>query len=159
MNRTQQAQKMKTIMQQFEQRHRRKIKQEELAEALNISEQKVGQIRAASNPLVSLDQSLGGEDNNTIADFLVDPQEVTVEEGYLQEELQSEVEAALNFLTERERFVITRYFGLGAEEETSLEAIGQTIRLSRERVRQIRNQALQKIREGTQGERLVDYLL
>jgi RNA polymerase primary sigma factor len=64
----------------------------------------------------------------------------------------------MDLLSPRERNIVMRYYGLGAQETASLETIGQDINLSRERVRQIRNQALTKMRQQGHGERLVDYL-
>ena len=61
-------------------------------------------------------------------------------------------------LTSREKDIVTRYYGLGGEESTSLEAIGEDINLSRERVRQIRNDALRKMRHAVAGTNLADYL-
>jgi len=156
-NRSQQAQKMKRIAQDLEQRHKRQVKEEEIAEALNLSNRKMGQIRAASRPMVSLDQSLY-DDDATLAETLVNPDEITPEQGYVQDELEREMAEALELLTPREKDIVSRYYGLGREETASLEAIGQDINLSRERVRQIRNQALSKIRQAVNGDKLVDYL-
>jgi RNA polymerase primary sigma factor len=156
-NRSQQAQKMKRIAQDLEQQYKRQIKEEEIAEELNLSNRKMGQIRAASRPMVSLDQSLY-DDDATLAETLVNPDEITPEQGYVLDELQREMAEALELLTPRERDIVSRYYGLGREETASLEAIGQDINLSRERVRQIRNQALSKIRQAVNGDKLVDYL-
>ncbi len=66
--------------------------------------------------------------------------------------------AALRLLSSRERSIVVRYYGLGEEDCASLETIGQDINLSRERVRQIRNSALAKIRKTDAGARLLTYL-
>lgn len=156
-NRSQQAQKMKRIAQNLEQKHHRPIQEDEIAEALSLTSRKMGQIRAASRPMISLDQSLY-DDETTLADSIVDPEKVDPEQGYINDELEREMDAALDLLSHRERDIVMRYYGLGNQEAASLEAIGQDINLSRERVRQIRNQALAKIKQAVNGEKLVDYL-
>jgi RNA polymerase primary sigma factor len=156
-NRSQQAQRMKRVAQELEQKLQRPIQEEEIAERMSLSNKKMGQIRAASRPLVSLDQSFY-DDESTMGETLVDGENVDPEEGYVQEELEREMEAALDLLSPREKEIVTRYYGLGSTEASSLEAIGQDISLSRERVRQIRNQALAKIRQAVSGDKLFDYL-
>jgi RNA polymerase primary sigma factor len=156
-NRSQQAQRIKKVAQNLEQRHHRKISEEEIAEAMEMSSRKMGQIRAASRPMLSLDQSVY-DDDATLADTLADPEDSTPEESFVDDELSREMAQALELLNPRERDIVMRYYGLGTEETSSLEAIGQDINLSRERVRQIRNQALNKIRQTVAGEKLVDYL-
>ena len=156
-NRSQQAQRMKRVSQALEQRHKRTIRDVEIAEAMSLDPFKMGQIRAASRPLMSLDQPLY-DDDVTLADTLSDPEDPTPDEGYVTDELVQELTDAMRLLTPRERNIVVRYYGLGAVETSSLETIGQDINLSRERVRQIRNQALAKMREHGHGARLVDYL-
>ncbi len=156
-NRSQQAQKIKRKAQELEQKHQRPVMEEEIAEALQLSTRKMGQIRAASRPMVSLDQSIY-DDDATLADTLVNAEDPNPEQGYISDELNQEVCEALDLLTLRERDIVMRYYGLGDQETSSLEAIGQDINLSRERVRQIRNQALKKIRQAVNGEKLVDFL-
>jgi len=156
-NRSQQAQRMKRVSQALEQRHKRTIRDVEIAEAMSLDPFKMGQIRAASRPLMSLDQPLY-DDDVTLADTLSDPEDQTPDEGYVTDELVQELADAMRLLTPRERNIVIRYYGLGAVQTSSLETIGQDINLSRERVRQIRNQALAKMREHGHGARLVDYL-
>ncbi|MFH1845705.1 MAG: RNA polymerase sigma factor RpoD/SigA [bacterium] len=156
-NRSQQAQKMRRVAQQLEQKYQRPIKEDEIADVLNLTTQKMGQIRAASRPVVSLDQSVY-DDDSTLAETLENLTDVNPENGFILGELEGEMAAALDLLPPRERDIIVRYYGLGKAESSSLEAIGQDINLSRERVRQIRNQALAKIRIAVGGDRLVDYL-
>jgi RNA polymerase primary sigma factor len=156
-NRSQQAQKFKRVAQNLEQKHGRQIKDEEIAEVMSLSNRKMGQIRAASRPMMSLDQSMY-DDDATLADTLINPDDLTPEDDFILDELQAEMGRALALLTDRERDIVVRYYGLGTAETSSLEAIGQDINLSRERVRQIRNQALAKIRQAVGQEKLVDYL-
>ncbi len=156
-NRTQQAHKMRRLTVNLEQKYQREIKDEEVAEAMDLSLGKMRQIAAASRAMVSIDDSPYGEDV-PLAETLSDPDEITPEQGYEQQELAREVSLALDVLDPRERSIVTRYYGLGKEEAWSLEAIGQELGLSRERVRQIRNQALERMRQATQGQVLSDFL-
>jgi RNA polymerase primary sigma factor len=156
-NRSQQAQKMKRVAQKLEQAHKRSIREDEIAEAMSLDPRKMGQIRAASRPLMSLDQPLY-DDETTLADTIASEDELTPDEGYVAGELEKELADAMALLSPREKDIVARYYGLGAEETASLETIGQDINLSRERVRQIRNQALAKMRQHGHGSRLVDYL-
>jgi RNA polymerase primary sigma factor len=156
-NRTQQAQKMKRVAQVLEQRHKRKVSEEEIAAVLKLAPKKMHQIRAASRPLVSIDESLY-DDDLCLGEMLVDGKSLNPEQGYLENELQVEMSAALGYLNRRERSIIARYYGLDDEEPASLETIGHAIHLSRERVRQIRNQALTKLRQAVVTNRLKELL-
>ena len=156
-NRSQQAQRMKRVSQNLEQKHKRKVGEDEIAEAMSLDIRKMGQIRAASRPLVSLDQPLY-DDDVTLADTLADPEDPTPDQNYVTGELMQELSDAMDLLSAREKNIVIRYYGLGSQETASLETIGQDINLSRERVRQIRNQALSKMRQHGHGDRLVDYL-
>ena len=157
-NRTQQAQRMKKAAQRLEQKHHRKADEEEIATELGLTTRKMNQIRNASRPLASLDESVYEEEGVTLADTLTDPDALSPESHFVEGEMLKEMEAALGLLSPRERSIIVRYYGIGEDEPQSLEVIGQDIDLSRERVRQIRNQALGKIRQAVAGGRLVDYL-
>lgn len=156
-NRSQQAQRMKKVSQKMEQKLHRKVDETEIAAEMSLDVRKMNQIMAASKPLMSLDQPLY-EDDVTLADTLADPDELTPDQGFVVGELEQELTDAMTDLTDREKDIVTRYYGLGSAETASLETIGQDINLSRERVRQIRNQALSKMRQRGRGERLVDYL-
>ncbi len=156
-NRSQQAQKMKRISQKLEQRHGRTVREDEIAEEMSLDPRKMNQIRAASRPLMSLDQPLY-DDETTLADTLSGEDDLTPAQGYEVGELERELSDAMALLSPREKDIVCRYYGLGSEETASLETIGQDISLSRERVRQIRNQALAKMRQHGHGARLVDYL-
>ncbi len=156
-NRSQQAQRMKRVSQNLEQKHHRKVAESEIAEEMSLDMRKMNQIRAASKPLVSLDKPLY-DDDVTLADTLADPDELTPDQSFIVDELEQELSDAMTSLTDREKDIVVRYYGLGSIETCSLETIGQDINLSRERVRQIRNQALSKMRQQGRGERLVDYL-
>ncbi len=157
-NRTQQAHKMKKTRRRIEQELKRPANDEEVAAELGLTMRKMNQIRNASRPLTSLDESVFDDESVSLAETLSDPEELTPEEFLLTGEMLVEMRAALGKLTPRECSIIVRYYGLGDDEPASLETIGQDIALSRERVRQIRNQALGKIRHTVTGGRLIDYL-
>jgi RNA polymerase primary sigma factor len=148
---------MKRVSQKLEQKLQRNVAEDEIAEVMELDPRKMNQIRAASKPLVSLDKPLY-EDDVTLADTLSDPVDLTPDDRYVAGELMEELNDAMSLLSPREKDIVIRYYGLGSEETASLETIGQDINLSRERVRQIRNQALNKMRQHGHGDRLVDYL-
>ena len=156
-NRSQQAQRMKRVSQQLEQKLQRNVAEDEIAEQMELDPRKMNQIRAASKPLISLDKPLY-EDDVTLADTLANPDDLPPDDHFVAGELVEELADAMSLLSAREKDIVTRYYGLGSEETASLETIGQDINLSRERVRQIRNQALNKMRQHGHGDRLVDYL-
>lgn len=156
-NRSQQAQKIKRTAQKLEQKHGRPANDDEIAEQLQLTVRKMGQIKAASRPMVSLDQGMY-DDDVALSETLIDPDELNPEDGFVVNELRKEMVEALDLLSPRERNIVMRYYGLGELETSSLEAIGQDINLSRERVRQIRNQALKKMRQAVSGEKLQDFL-
>lgn len=157
-NRTQQAQRMKKAARRLEQNSGRKSREEDIAEELGLTLRKMNQISNASRPMASLDDSVYDDDGVTLAETLTDPDNLDPEEMFVTVEMLQELGSALQMLAERERSIIVRYYGLGEEEPQSLETIGQDISLSRERVRQIRNQALRRIQKAASGSRLVDYL-
>jgi RNA polymerase primary sigma factor len=134
----------------LEQEHGRMVSEAEIAAVLDIPLGKMHQIRSASQPMVSIDESHNTGDYS-LAETLVDVDSPNPEKEYVERELQYEMNAALRSLSIRERSIVDRYYGLGEEDATSLETIGQEFNLSRERVRQIRNNALAKIRGTTAG--------
>lgn len=157
-NRAQQAQKLRKISNRLEQTRGGGVHQEELAKKLDISVTKLNEINAVLRPLLSLDESVHDDDSQPLQEVLADPDDTTPEDDYVQDELHDQLVEAMAKLSDRERNIVIRYYGLGDEESTSLEAIGEDINLSRERVRQIRNDALRKMRHAVAGAGLTDYL-
>jgi RNA polymerase primary sigma factor len=157
-NRAQQAQKLRKINNRLEQERGGSVHQEELAKELDITVNKLNEINAVLRPLLSLDESVHDDDSQPLQEILASPDDTTPEEDFVQKELHAQLLGAMGKLTDRERDIVTRYYGLGDEESTSLEAIGDDIKLSRERVRQIRNDALRKMKQAVSGAGLADYL-
>ncbi|MHC4829623.1 MAG: sigma-70 family RNA polymerase sigma factor [Planctomycetota bacterium] len=157
-NRAQQAQKLRKINNRLEQERGGSVHEEELAKELDITVNKLNEINAVLRPLLSLDESVHDDDSQPLQEILADPEDTTPEDDFVQEELHAQLLTAMEKLTDRERDIVTRYYGLGDEESTSLEAIGEDINLSRERVRQIRNDALRKMKQAVSGAGLADYL-
>ncbi len=141
----------------LEQQRMAGVPDDELAAGVDLTPEKVAQIRAACRPNVALDTS-SYEEGFALADVLSDPEAVLPLEALEQTALNQELDLALAQLSDRERKIIECYYGLGANPRMSLEAIGDSILLSRERVRQIRNRAFEKIRQCHQGKVLAEFL-
>jgi len=156
-NRAQQAQKIQRVRNRLEQQRQRPVYQDEIASALGIGGGKLQQIQAAISPNVSFDFSPHAEDA-PLSDTLEDPRVDTPEDQFIFQELQQDLTTALDALTPRERQIICRYYGLDDHAAVPLETIGRDIQLTRERVRQIRNQALAKMRRAHRDRRLLEYL-
>lgn len=156
-NRARESTRINKLERQLEQEKMGRIEDQELSELVGISPRKVARIRAAARPNISLDEGLH-DDGPGLAEILTDPDEVLQSENLEREELGRELEAVLERLDDRERQIIESYYGLGSRPRQSLEVIGNSIRLSRERVRQIRNRAFAKIRDCYGGQVLTEYL-
>jgi len=156
-NRAREATRITKIERALEQQKMSAVLDEELAEQVDLTPGKVAQIRATCRPNLPLDEP-AGEEAPSLADTISDPDEPLPQDILEQDSLHRELDRALAILSTRERHILERYYGLGAAPRMSLEAIGVSIRLSRERVRQIRNRAFAKIRECYSGQVLAEYL-
>ncbi len=156
-NRAREATKIAKQERLLEQQRMSMVGDEDLADAVELPAAKVAQIRAACRPNVALNES-SFDDAPTLADVLADPDAILPAEALEKSELNHELDLALAQLSTRERRIIECYYGLGATPRMSLEAIGESVMLSRERVRQIRNRAFEKIRDCYQGQVLAEFL-
>ena len=121
----------------FEQEHERTPSPEELANELELPKEKVTDTLRVAGRHVSVDAPFADGEDNSLLDVLVNPDSPNADRGLINESLSTEVDRALETLTERERDIIKYFFGIGCSEMT-LEEIGEKFDLTRERVRQIK---------------------
>ena len=126
---------------------------EEIAARLNISVQEVTETMTISNTHVSLDEPYaGGKDDTTLVDHLPAESTVSPDEQTYASALSDDLGRALGTLPERERVVLTMYFGLGGKEPMTLDAIGDVLHLTRERIRQIKEKAIDRLRHSPRAQ-------
>lgn len=131
---------------------------EQIAEELSISEAQVEDLLASGQPTVSLDTKFRDDDEHSMLDMMMDEEQESPDTQVMKGSLKAEVASVLGSLDAREEEVIRLYFGLDEDEdEMTLEAIGTSFGLTRERVRQIKERALNKLRHPGQGQRLIHY--
>ena len=141
----------------FEQEHERTPSPEELAVVLDIPKEKVSDTLRVSGRHVSVDAPFADGEDNNLLDVLVNTDSPNADRGLINESLSIEVERALATLTERERDIIKYFFGIGCSEMT-LEEIGEKFGLTRERVRQIKEKAIRRLRQSSRSKLLKSYL-
>lgn len=152
-NRIQKA--FSTLEQQFE----REPSAEELAEMLDMDLEEVSATLGISARHVSMDTPLSEGEDNTLLDVLENPNaEKTDGELDHKESLKTEIDRSLKTLTERQKEVICYFFGIGVDHPMSLEDIGEKFNLTRERVRQIKDKAITKLRTTNRCKLLRTYL-
>lgn len=144
-----------TLEQQFE----REPSAEELAEMLDMDLEEVSATLGISARHVSMDTPLSEGEDNTLLDVLENPNaEKTDGELDHKESLKTEIDRSLKTLTERQKEVICYFFGIGVDHPMSLEDIGEKFNLTRERVRQIKDKAITKLRTTNRCKLLRTYL-
>ncbi len=149
--------KINKALAHFEQEHERTPSPEELARELDLPSDKVADTMRVSGRHVSVDAPFAeGEDNNLL-DVLVNSDSPNADRMLINESLTTEVERALATLTDRERDIIKYFFGIGYPEMT-LEEIGDKFGLTRERVRQIKEKAVRRLRSTSRSKLLKSYL-
>ena len=149
--------KINKAFSKFEQEQERIPTPEELADVLEISKEKISDTLRVAGRHVSVDAPfVEGEDNNLL-DVLVNNDSPIADRGLIGESLSTEIDRALATLTDRERDIIKLFFGIGGQEMT-LEEIGEQFGLTRERVRQIKEKAIRRLRHSTRSKLLKGYL-
>lgn len=143
-----------TLEQEFE----REPSASELAEELDMSLFEVADTLKISGRHLSMDAPFAQGEDNRLLDVIQDERTPLPDNELMRESLSKEVERALNTLTEREAEVIRLYFGLGREHSLTLEEIGEKFQLTRERVRQIKEKAIRRLRHTTRSKALRAYL-
>lgn len=131
---------------------------EEIANRLELSENEVSDTLKISNTHLSLDQPFSVSEDNSLIDILEDEYQPGPDEALLDMSLKLEIEKALDTLTPREAEVINLYFGLNSEKALTLEEIGARFNLTRERVRQIKEKAIRRLRHASRSRSLRAYL-
>ena len=149
--------KINKISNKFEQEFERKPSIAEIAEEINLSQERVSDAIKGNNRHVSMDAPLTDGNDNGLADLLQGNDGQDIDTHLLLESLREELKLALNILDERERFVIEAFYGINQPEMT-LQEIGAKKGLTRERARQIREKAIRKLRKNTQNKLLKNYL-
>jgi RNA polymerase primary sigma factor len=141
----------------FEQEHERKPSAEELAESLELPADKVADTMRVSGRHVSVDAPFVDGEDNSLLDVLVNSDSPNADRTLIMESLSREIHRALATLTERESDIIRLFFGIGCQEMT-LEEIGERFGLTRERVRQIKEKAIRRLRHTSRSKLLKTYL-
>jgi RNA polymerase primary sigma factor len=143
-----------TLEQEFE----REPSASELAEELDMSLFEVSDTLKISGRHLSMDAPFAQGEDNRLLDVIQDNRQPTPDSGLLEESLKNEVKRALATLSEREAQVIKLYFGLDSEHSLTLEEIGEKFNLTRERVRQIKEKAIRRLRHASRSKALRAYL-
>ena len=149
--------KINKAFSKFEQEFERKPSPEELAESLELPREKVTDTLKVSGRHISMDAPFIEGEDNSLLDVLPNNDSPKADKALLSEPLVKEIERSLATLTERERDIIKLFFGIGIQEMT-LEEIGEQFGLTRERVRQIKEKAIRRLRHTSRSKLLKTYL-
>ena len=149
--------KINKALGKFEQENERQPSTEELAEMIDIPKDKIADTLRVSGRHVSVDAPFVEGEDNSLLDVLPNDDSPSADKGLNNESLSTEIERALQILTPREREIIKSFFGIGCQEMT-LEEIGERLDLTRERVRQIKEKAIRKLKKPAASKLLKSYL-
>jgi RNA polymerase primary sigma factor len=141
----------------FEQEHERTPSADELSQLLELPKEKIIETMRSSGRHVSVDAPFTDGEEGTLLDVMVNTDSPYADKNLISESLAKEIARALETLDEREREIIKCFFGIGCSEMT-LEEIADKFSLTRERVRQIKEKAIRRLRQSSRSQLLKDYL-
>ena len=130
---------------------------EELANETNMPKEKIADSLRVSGRHVSIDAPFVEGEDNSLLDVIANPDSPRADNGLMEESLRREIDRALATLSDRERDIVRLFFGLGCQEKT-LEEISEEFKLTRERVRQIKEKAIRRLRHSSRSKNLKAYL-
>lgn len=149
--------KINKALSKFEQEHERRPSIDEIASSTDLPQEKVEEAIKANTRQVSMDAPFKEGEENSLIDVLSSDETPSTDAELLKQSLREEMSMALNVLNERERNVIMAFYGIG-QPEMSMDEIGKRYGLTRERVRQIRERALRRLRQNAHNKLLKSYL-
>jgi len=157
LNRARVLNQIKKVSSELQQRLRRKPEAEEIAKVLGLSVDEVRDTLPLMQDNFFLDDFVGNDEDSTYMDFLEDTTSDGPETRVMEDDLNKSIGRMLGDLKEREARVLRMYYGLGTDHEMTLEEIGQVMGLTRERIRQIKEEAFEKIRASKTFRYMHDY--
>ena len=149
--------KINKALSKFEQEFERAPSNEELSEMIDVPKDKISDTLRVGSRHVSVDAPFVEGEDNSLLDVLPNDDSPSADRGLVNESLNTEIERALSTLTDREREIIKSFFGIGCQEMT-LEEIGERFGLTRERVRQIKEKAIRRLKSPSRSKLLKSYL-
>ena len=149
--------KINRALNKFEQEHERRPSVDEIAETTDLPEDKIADAMNANTRHVSVDAPFVDGEDNSLLDILTNNDAPMADNELVKQSLQTEISRALQLLNERERNIIEAFFGIN-QPELTLEEIGNKYGLTRERVRQIKEKAIRRLRNHTKNKMLKAYL-
>lgn len=158
LNRVGSLNKISKTFSDLEQRFQREPSADELSEVMGLSLEEISSTMRVGGRHVSINAPFAQGEDGSLLDVLEDDSQVTPDSGLITNSLQVEVARALSTLTERESEVISYYFGLNGTNALTLEEIGEKFNLTRERVRQIKEKATNRLRNASRSKTLKSYL-
>jgi RNA polymerase primary sigma factor len=159
MNRVGLAQRAARVARSLEQDLGREPRADEIARELSVKPAEVEEVFSMSRGHLSLDEPIGGDSEDTsYVDQIEDPTAERPDRSLYDSRLSRDLRRVLENLTDREREILTRYYGLDGEEPMTLEAIGGVLGYTRERIRQVKEQAIEKLRTRPAMRQIGDYL-
>lgn len=149
--------KINRILNKFEQEHERRPNVDEISDQIDLPEDKIVEAMKVNGKHISVDAPIMEGADSSLLDVLPNTESPMADNELVMESLREEVASALNVLNERERNIIECFYGINQREMT-LEEIGDKFGLTRERVRQIKEKALRRLRQNTKSKQLKSYL-
>lgn len=145
------------VLSKFEQENERRPSVDEIADKTDLPHEKIKDVLKVNTRQVSVDAPMADGDGTSMIDFMQSDSDSSTDEELLKESLRAEIASALSVLNDRERNVIEAFYGIN-QPECTMEEIGKKYGLTRERVRQIREKAIRRLKQNTQNKMLKAYL-
>ncbi|MDD2345348.1 MAG: RNA polymerase sigma factor RpoD/SigA [Bacteroidales bacterium] len=150
--------KVKKQISKLEQMFERPPTVTEISEALDLPEYKVRDVMKINSKYVSMDAPISYEDDTRFVDTFVPEDNSNTDEELMQESLFNEIQRTLSSLSDKEKDILNLYFGIGVSHELTLDEIGAKFDLTRERVRQIKERAIRRLKQNSRSNNLKTYL-
>ena len=157
LNQVSSVNKISQVLSRFEQENERRPSVDEISEQVDLPLEKIDEALSINGKHVSVDAPFADGEDNSLLDVLVNDNSPSADKQLVLESLRQEIQKALSCLNERERMIIEAYYGI-EQPEMTLEEIGTRYGLTRERVRQIKEKAIRRLRNNTQNKMLKSYL-